>query len=116
MKRSPSSGSTDVVSKRISGCLAASRKSGEIRCASRCSLSVRRDSTWIVPASDGCSPPWIRPSNCVKRPLIELKRSLVSVTWKPIVVWTGSTTQAPAGMTSRVMVVLFMSGSFLSSC
>jgi hypothetical protein len=63
----------------------------------------------VVPARDGCSPPWIRPSNAVKRPLTELKRSLVSVTWKPIVVWTGSTTQVPAGMTSRVMVVLVTS-------
>ena len=30
----------------------------------------------------------------------------MSVTWKPIVVWTGSTAQIPAGMTSGVMVVL----------
>jgi hypothetical protein len=38
----------------------------------------------------------------------------VSVTWKLIVVWSGSTAQIPAGMTSEVMVVLFMSGSLLS--
>jgi hypothetical protein len=43
--------------------------------------------------------------------LTELKRSLVSVTWKPIVVWTGSTDQIPAGMTSEVMVVVLISGS-----
>jgi hypothetical protein len=43
--------------------------------------------------------------DCVKRPLIVLKRSLVSVTWKPMVAWTGSTAQVPAGMTSRLVVI-----------
>src|SRR5262245_4928924 len=85
-KRSSPTGSRDVDSKRISGCLAASRKSGEIRCASRCSLSVRRLSTRITPSNDGRPSPRIRPSKSVKRPLTVLMRSLVSVTWKPIVV------------------------------
>jgi hypothetical protein len=36
------------------------------------------------------------------------------VTWKPIVVWTGSTVHVPVGMSSVLVVMVDIGSSFLS--
>jgi hypothetical protein len=107
MSASPST-TTRSAENVISGATAASRKSGERRCASRGSLSVVtlavRTTAVALPSPSPFGSTRV-PSKSVKRPRIAATSDSVSTTSNSTAEWLGSTTQVPASPAAFVFTV-----------